>query len=365
MSDAARDDHAGAPRDDRAGPPRDDRVGAPSGGGRSGSTGSGIRPAVPAELPAIGELAQASLTLDATDAPQLVARLADPPEGRDRAALVTPGLDGVVFVSASATEGVGHVDLLAVRPSAQGHGTGRALVAAAEGWLRERGAREVRLAGNPPCYAWPGIDVRYTPAVCLAESLGYERYRTAWNMTADLIRYLPADRTGHLPADRTGHLPADLTGHQPGELTGRPPGGRTGASADEEMARLASAGVAVHAAPAGERSEVIAFVREHWNDAWAWEVAQATGCHYATRQGEILGFAAWGARPGWFGPMGTAEAARGLGVGGVLLRRCLEEQAVAGYSSTQIGWVGPVRFYAKAVGAHVERVFWLYRRPLA
>ncbi|MEV7964381.1 GNAT family N-acetyltransferase [Sphaerisporangium sp. NPDC088356] len=313
-----------------SGAPHDDRSSTPPGGGRSVSPGSGIRPAAPAELPAIGELARAALTLDAPEAPRLVTRLADPPEGRDWAALVTPGLDGVVFVSVSATEGVGHVDLLAVHPSAQGHGTGRALVAAAEGWLRERGAREVRLAGNPPCYAWPGIDVRYTPAVCLAESLGYERYRTAWNMTAD--------------------------------LTGYPRGGAQGG---EDLDRLASAGVAVHSAPAGERSEVIAFVREHWNDAWAWEVAQAAGCHYATRQGEILGFAAWGARPTWFGPMGTAEAARGLGVGGVLLRRCLEEQAAAGQRTTQIGWVGPVRFYAKAVGARVERVFWLYRRSLA
>ncbi|WP_405140722.1 GNAT family N-acetyltransferase [Sphaerisporangium sp. NBC_01403] len=294
---------------------------------------TGIRPAVPAELPAIGELARAALTLDAPEAPEIVSRLSNPPEGRDAAALVTPGLDGVVFVSSSATEGVGHVDLLAVHPSAQGRGTGRALVAAAERWLRERGAREARLAGNPPCYAWPGIDVRYTPAVCLAESLGYERYRTAWNMTADLTGYLPGDRTD--------------------------------AGAGDDLARLASAGVALHSAPPGARSEVIAFVREHWNDAWAWEVAQAAGCHYATRQGEILGFAAWGARPRWFGPMGTAEAARGLGVGGVLLRRCLEEQAAAGQRSTQIGWVGPVRFYAKAVGARVERVFWLYRRSLA
>lgn len=293
---------------------------------------TGIRPAVPAELPAVGELARAALALDASEAPQIVSRLSAPPEGRQWTALVTPDLHGVVFASTSSTEGVGHVDLLAVHPSAQGRGVGRTLVGAAEGWLREQGVHEVRLAGNPPCYAWPGVDVRYTPASCLAESLGYERYRTAWNMTADLSGYVPGG------ADR--------------------PSG-------EELARLASAGVALHSAPAGERSAVMEFAREHWNDAWAWEVAQASGCHYATRHGEILGFAAWGARPGWFGPMGTAEAARGLGVGGVLLRRCLEEQALAGQRSAQIGWVGPVRFYARAVGARVERVFWLYRRTLA
>ncbi|MFC7384679.1 GNAT family N-acetyltransferase [Sphaerisporangium rhizosphaerae] len=289
---------------------------------------AGVRPVLPAELAIAGEVAREALVFDAEDAPLIVSRLAAPPEGREWTALTLPCLDGVVFASLSATEGVGHVDLLAVRPAARGRGLGRTLLRAAEEWLRERGVREVRLAGNPPCYAWPGIDVRYTPAVCLAESLGYERHRTAWNMTADLAPFAP------------------------------------GATQDQEAGRLAAAGVAVRTAAPGERGEVAAFVRRHWNDAWAWEVEQATGCHYAVRDGEILGFAAWGARPGWFGPMGTDEAARGLGVGRVLLRRCLAEQAAAGLRTTQIGWVGPVRFYARAVGARVERVFWLYRRHL-
>jgi GNAT superfamily N-acetyltransferase len=313
----------------------------------------------------VAELATAALTLDSREAPSLVERLSAPPEGRRWTALVTPDHDGVVFASmcarvvapaaeaparAARAEGVsadavhaepgragaghvgpdlrrvGHVDLLAVHPSAQGRGIGSALVGAAEDWLRAQGASEVRFAGNPPCYAWPGIDVRYTPAVCLAERLGYERYRTAWNMTADLSRDL---------------------------------------SVESDLARLASAGVTVHSASPGERAEVVEFVRKQWNDSWAWETSQAAGCHYATRGGEILGFAAWGARPLWFGPMGTAEAARGLGVGRVLLRRCLAEMAATGLPSAQIGWVGPLRFYSRAIGAWADRVFWLYRRTLS
>ncbi|MGW4640616.1 GNAT family N-acetyltransferase [Sphaerisporangium sp. NPDC004334] len=311
---------------------------------------AGVRPVLPAELAIAGEVAREALVFDAEDASLIVSRLAAPPEGREWTALTLPCLDGVVFASLSATEGVGHVDLLAVRPAARGRGLGRTLLRAAEEWLRERGVREVRLAGNPPCYAWPGIDVRYTPAVCLAESLGYERHRTAWNMTAGLAPFAPGTTEDHgraAPADHPGAGGSDRAAEDP-----------------EEAGRLAAAGVAVHTAAPGERGEVAAFVRRHWNDAWAWEVEQATGCHYAVRDGEILGFAAWGARPGWFGPMGTDEAARGLGVGRVLLRRCLAEQAAAGLRTTQIGWVGPVRFYARAVGARVERVFWLYRRHL-
>lgn len=298
----------------------------PPGNGRGTHGVPGIREAAAADAAALAGIAESALTLDTGEAASLVARLAEPPECRRWTALVTRGLDGVVFVSMSARDPyAGHVDLLAVRPEARGAGLGRALVAAAEDWLRGQGATEVRLAGNPPAYAWPGIDVRYTEAACLAESLGYERYNVAWNMTVDL----------------TGDL-----------------------SVEADLARLADLGVTVHAAAPGDRAAVSAFVGEQWNGNWAWEAEQAVGCHYAVGEGKLLGFAAWGARPTWFGPMGTTPAARGLGVGRVLLRRCLAEQRAAGMSSAQIGWVGPLHFYARAVGAHAERVFWLYRRGL-
>lgn len=283
--------------------------------------GHAVREADTAEA---ARVAQAALTLDPGEGAALVAHLSRPPAERRWTALA--GADGVVMASLSASDpAVGHIDLLAVHPSAQGRGQGRALVGAAEEWLAGQGARQARFAGNPPCYAWPGIDVRYTAAACLAESLGYERYHVAWNMTADLG----------------------------GDL-----------SSQEAEQRLASHGVTVRRA-GDDRDRVAAFVEEQWNDRWAWEAEHAAGLHYAERDGRILGFAAWGARPAWFGPMGTAPEARGMGLGGVLLRRCLAEQRDAGQSGAQIGWVGPLRFYSRAVGARAERVFWLYRRDLA
>lgn len=281
-----------------------------------------------ADLARAAEVARAALVHDAEEAGALVERLAAPPANRRWAALVTGG--GLAMASMSTADpAVGHVDLIAVHPDHQGLGGGRALLRAAEEWLRGQGARRVRLAGNPPCYAWPGIDVRYTPAACLAESLGYELDRTAWNMTADLDTGLDTD--------------LDVR-------------------ADVE--RLAKIGIEVQAA-GDDRGRVAEFAREHWNDAWAWEAVNASGLHYAERDGRVLAFAAWGTRPSWFGPMGTAPEARGTGLGRVLLRLCLADMRAAGQRTAQIGWVGPLRFYARAVGARAERVFWLYGRELA
>lgn len=268
-------------------------------------------------------------------------------------ALVDATVRGVVLGSISHRDpSIGHVDLVAVHPAQRRQGIGQALLTRIEGALAGLGAGEVLLAGNPPYYAWPGIDVRYTPAVCAARALGYEQETTAWNMTADLsYRESPALR--------------DTT------------------VAEE---RLAAAGITVRVAAMADMAALVAFVRGAFGDSWAAEVEHSVGragagCHIAVRDArrssteglgeaggqpdEVLGFAAYGSsRPSWFGPMGTAPAAEGLGIGRVLLRRCLRDLRATGHERVQIGWVGPVPFYAASAGARIERVFFLYRKQL-
>ncbi|WP_173057676.1 GNAT family N-acetyltransferase [Phytohabitans houttuyneae] len=285
------------------------------------------------DVPAVVDLCREALDLpgDAAEADQIVARLREQP-GVGFVATAGGELAGVVLGSLShRDDSIGHVDLVAVRPALRRQGIGRALLTRAEGALAGRGAVEVLLAGNPPYYAWPGIDVRYTPAVCAATALGYEQDRTAWNMTADLTALRPTE-------------------------------------AAEE--RLAASGVQVRRAEPDDVPALVGFARANFSDGWAGEVSDSVGrpgagCHLALRDGEVLGFAAYGSsRPSWFGPMGTAPAAQGLGIGGVLLRRCLRDLRDAGLAQAQIGWVGPVPFYASAVGARIERVFFLYRKEL-
>jgi predicted N-acetyltransferase YhbS len=285
------------------------------------------------DVPAVVALCREALDLpdDAAEADRIVARLRERP-GIGFAATADDELAGVVLGSLSQRDdSIGHIDLIAVRPAARRQGIGRGLLARAEGALAGRGAVEVLLAGNPPYYAWPGIDVRYTPAVCAAIALGYEQDLSAWNMTADLTALRPTE-------------------------------------AAEQ--RLAASGVTVRRAEPDDVAALVAFARASFSDGWAGEVSDSVGrlgagCHLALRDGEVLGFAAYGSsRPSWFGPMGTAPAAQGLGIGGVLLRRCLRDLRDAGYAQAQIGWVGPVPFYASAVGARIERVFFLYRKQL-
>jgi predicted N-acetyltransferase YhbS len=225
----------------------------------------------------------------------------------------------------------GHIDLVAVHPDERRRGVCRRLLARIEGALAELGAEDVVIAGNAPYYAWPGIDVRYTPAVCAAMALGFEQDQKAWNMTA---RSLPE-----------------------------------AASADES--RLAADGVTIRRAEPADRPSLTEFALDTWGAGWAGEIGHSigrerAGCWLAVdASGTLLGFAAYGSsRPSWFGPMGTTPAARGRGIGSVLLRRCLADQRADGHETVEIGWVGPVPFYSSTVGARVERVFFLYRKQI-
>jgi mycothiol synthase len=295
-----------------------------------------IRSATPLDLAAVQRICADVLDLepDPSDLPAVLAHSDGHPGLVAEASGEIIGACYGSLRSAPGGRASGHVDLLAVARQAHGRGVGAALLASMEELLTERGAAAALLAGNPPVYLWPGVDARYTAMTCLAERAGYERYAEEVDMAVHLQ---DTDLRCELDTDR-----------------------------------LAAVGVTVRRAEPAESERLIAWLRDGpWgHSSWPHEVAatltrQPAGCHVACRGEQYVGFACHGSvRRGWFGPMGTLSPERGHGIGSLLLRCCLSDMQAAGLQIARIGWVGPVRFYARAVGARTERVYWLYRKAL-
>jgi mycothiol synthase len=295
-----------------------------------------IRTALNEDLDRIANLCAEALTSDADEAARLPELLWESPTGRPDLKLVAEEDQTIVGAALAALRveqdgpPAGYIDLLAVAPAAQRRGYGRSLLARAEEVLKRLGAVEVRLGGNAPCYAWPGIDLNYTAAIELAESSGYEPWYEAFNMSVDL----------------------------------------NAASLDTTTAerRFAESGIAIRPLANSDEPHFSSWVAEHWNADWAWEATRAlvrtqARCYVATRGSDVIAFAACGAgRPSWFGPMGTVPAEQRQGLGAILLKRCLTDQRSAGMSRSFIAWVGPAEFYNRSVGAEVDRVFRLFKK---
>lgn len=201
--------------------------------------------------------------------------------------------------------------LLAVAPERQRRGRGRALVAESAAWARAQGAHELHLGSAIPRYVWPGVDFRFTAALSLFEAAGFEPSGVGFNMTID---------TGFRAAPPSGVI----------------------------VEREISSG-AIELARRGY---------PEWEDEVTRGIARG-GC-YAARadDGTTIGFACHSVnRHALIGPMATDPERRSRGIGNALLATvCADIKSQYGLDETDISWVGPIGFYAKA-GATVSRIF--------
>ncbi|WP_224489249.1 GNAT family N-acetyltransferase [Robertkochia flava] len=127
---------------------------------------------------------------------------------------------------------------------------------------------------------------------------------------------------------------------------------------DKENA-LAAEGIVIRRPIAPEKSLVSQWAGTHFSEFWANEVEvafsrQPVSCFVAQKGNEILGFACYETTAkAFFGPTGTLEAARGKGIGKVLLIKALQALREMGYAYGIIGGVGPEEYYKKNVNAVV------------
>ena len=240
----------------------------------------------------------------------------------DQVCWVGPGGQGAIV--AVPRWGSASVKLLAVPPAARRRGIGGALVARAEEWAAANGCANVLFGLSSPGYLWPGVELGLTTMETFLVGRGYHEVMWAVNQVVD--------------------LPAGL------------PVGEARVARPEEVA------------------QVTAFCRAHyahWETEARWSFDEPSPkCAVWFEAGDLLGFACWSVtREGWFGPMATRpdlrEGRNRRGIGTGTLGVALDGLAADGYTTAEISWVGPERFYARAAGARAHRAFRVFQRSVA
>jgi len=259
--------------------------------------------------------------------------LGDPTCSPDLLLLARVNGDLVGFCFACIREGRGIIKLFGVSQAHRRKGVGTALFDEIESRLRSRGIREVAAEGLGPNYFLPGVELSHTETVCFLLGRGYQTDRKSRvDMEVDLER-------------------TDLDTSQAEE-------------------RLRAEGILLRRAHPGEVPDVAQFALDNFSATWQGEVARSadlspTPLFIALQGKRIIGFAAHDVGgTARFGPMGTLADLRGRGIGSALLKMCLRSIRDNGYDRAEIGWVGPIGFYARAVNARIHRVYWLFHKSL-
>lgn len=240
----------------------------------------------------------------------------------------------------------GYIKLMAVDKNHRRQGIARNLYNKLESQFIDEKVDVVRIYDVPMNYFMPGIDPRYTEALCFAIRLGFKRFGDTSNLTVDL--------------------------------------NTSDWDTKEEEKTLKTHGIEIKRAETHEKQKVLAFIKDDW-ELWTNEIEMAfkddpPSIHVAylhadlprhggqaARKGEIKAFSAHNANnkgTSWFGPMGTHPDLRGKGIGSILLKRCLKDMKFMGQKTAIIPWVDPIEFYAHHANARVNRVFWRYEKQL-
>lgn len=197
--------------------------------------------------------------------------------------------------------------------------------------MKSQGVKTLRLLDCNPNYFQPGIDPRYTEAIAFAERNGFKRFADTANLEVELQNQ-------------------DFD-----------------TSVEEQQ--LANETIFIRRAAKADWQMVEDLIVNHFK-AWLPEI-QTTyknnpiSLHIAEYKSKIEAFSAYDANnlnTGWFGPMGTNPVLRGKGIGGILLKRCLDDMKQQGHKVSIIPWVGPIPFYLHYARARLTRVFWRYEK---
>ena len=227
----------------------------------------------------------------------------------------------------------GFIKLMGVHPKYQRQGIASKMYKQLEAIFVADQVEIVRIYDVPLNYFMPGVDPRYTPAVCFAQKHGFKHIGDSVNMSVNLDQNF--------------------------EVT-------------KEIEALKAQGIEISRATKKDKRALFGFVNVEWA-LWINELemtfkSDPISMFIARKEGIIKAFSAYDGNnkgTGWFGPMGTHQDLRGLGMGNILLKLCLQDMKGQGLTKSIIPWVAPIGFYSHYVGAKISRVFWRYQKKLS
>lgn len=289
-------------------------------------------------LDAVTELCQKGMELDEITESLLKEKIIGDPDYKPGLTLIAKKDDELIgfimgVIRNREDHKMGYVKLLCTHPDYRREGIATALYYQIEEAVKEAGADKMRVYESYPNYYMPGVDPFYTEAVCFFERNGFKKIGDCSNLDTDLVNQ--------------------------------------SFDTAKEVEELRAKGIVIRRAEEDDLPRLLDWADVNFK-AWKGEITSAfnndpIALHMAEIDGEIIAFSAHETNnkgTGWFGPMGTTEKARGKGVGGVLLKRCVADLKQMGFENATIPWVGPIPFYSHYINSKVKRIFWRYEKIL-
>ena len=233
----------------------------------------------------------------------------------------------------------GWITAMGVVPKARGQGVGQALVTGALDLFRRAGRQSVSVAPYAPNYFVPGVDVeRYAEGLAFLHAHGFATVTEAISMDANLVLL-------------------DLSG------------------LDAREVRLAQQGIVVRCLTPADQPALLRFLRDHMYGDWLRHarellvdasrgLATLENFTIALRGDEVVGYCQFEGEH--FGPFGVRSDLQGMGIGTVVLGRCLQTMRRHGHHNAWVLWTSEdtaEKVYGK-FGFTVTRRFAVLRKEL-
>ncbi len=291
-----------------------------------------------ADFKPVLDLLQRSFIFDTLTDELLYEKLYNDPDWNPASTLVSVEGDRLIgfmqgLIRCIGGEKYAYLKLFATDPAFRRQGVAGEMLKILEKYFKEASCIYFRLMDVPLNYFMPGIDPRYTEAVCFALNSGFVHKGEAVNMKVGL--------------------------------------NSSSWNTTKEIERLNEESIVIRRVEKSDTDSLLALIKRLWplweNEVRAALAKEQPAVFVALKDDKVQAFAAYdgnNAGTGWFGPMGTTMDLRGKGIGSILLYLCLEDMKNSGLQETTIPWVDPVSFYSHYTGARIDRVFWRFEKQL-